>query len=294
MFLLQTFYPTICPLETDIFIARISPHFLTVERKAVFSLSESSPVTIAETEVVETEVVEIPTPPQPLVSYDKLLEKNAYCAWGIQDSIFWSLYIAVYGHKEYIRLGMHNFGNTEIQEKEKITHDITEKGIKRVLSLTNHKLTQKGFVSMVSDITTNPKSSMESLIAYSIFYQRNIFVVDLQKKTYLAFLVDGQSPPIVLYKNQHYVAKFHKSNEYFVDADQSVMTVQEIETTFFLLEGYERPLKSISNYKMNELEYIAMRFGIERACKKKPELYESIIHYCCGIGSGLTKKGKIE
>jgi hypothetical protein len=53
-------------------------------------------------------------------------------------------------------------------------------------------------------------------------------------------------------------------------------------TDFFCLENYQKPLKAISNYKVDELTEIANKVGYVLEGKlTKPELYNKLMEHCC-------------
>ena len=54
--------------------------------------------------------------------------------------------------------------------------------------------------------------------------------------------------------------------------------VDELKTTVFCLESHLKPMKSITNYKVEDLEHIAKTIGVFDETKKykKPELYEEL------------------
>jgi hypothetical protein len=57
--------------------------------------------------------------------------------------------------------------------------------------------------------------------------------------------------------------------------------VKHIEDTMLCLETIDKPLKSISNYKSNELFEIALKLKLELPEKvKKDEVYRKICEYC--------------
>ena len=66
-----------------------------------------------------------------------------------------------------------------------------------------------------------------------------------------------------------------------IDISSAEDVVSNIEKTMLCLEHYTKPLRSISTYKVCELEEIATLLNIDYSAKcKKPELYEKISHYC--------------
>lgn len=222
------------------------------------------------------------------------LEKECLFAKNVQDGLFWSMYIAHYGYNEYNR-NKYNYGKIEVQEKEKIAQYLHTNS-KQIQKQTNYKLTRGFCCEIESDLITKPKISFSGLIGMCAMYTCNIVVVDLTKNIYYLFasLSSDQSqedleqnPTYILYKNPLYTginAKRHKSNEYFVDIDHKIYAWLELKERFFKIENYLKPMKSITNYKKTELEYISEKLNLTTTGdgkEDKHQLYERILLYLC-------------
>ena len=76
---------------------------------------------------------------------------------------------------------------------------------------------------------------------------------------------------------------------FFVEAGQSVLSMDDIQNTFLSFEHYEKPLKTISNYKTSDLEEIAEKLEVslwnddQNKKYKKNELYAKIIEYLLNL-----------
>lgn len=229
------------------------------------------------------------------------IQKYTFYASGVQDQIFWTVFIAKYGYKTYSNIGK-QFGNIEMKEKQLIADYIHAQGPIEISKQTNYKLTRAVCCEIVSDLVTSPKMTYSSFIAYCAYYKTSIFIVDTVKNTYIPFLYSGKegepgsSDPIVIYKNPFFREKKKEGqscdkrnggpfikNMFFVEAGQSVLSIDDIQNTFLPFEHYEKPLKSISNYKTSDLEEIAEKLEVsllnENKKYKKNELYAKIIEY---------------
>ena len=83
--------------------------------------------------------------------------------------------------------------------------------------------------------------------------------------------IDNELPTYVL----------HKDNfcKYKLQAEPiSNKQVAEMKTTVYCLENYMKPLKAISNYRVEDLYVIAKQIGIYDEDKKykKPDLYQEL------------------
>jgi hypothetical protein len=229
----------------------------------------------------ETVLIPISTPVTPTEKPD-LLEQQCMKATGVQDGLFWSIYIAVYGYGEYLR-NKYNYGKLEVNEKQRIAEYMVSIGANKIK--TNYKVTRSFCGEIVADLTSLPRMVLSGLIGMCVYYKNDIYIVDIVKNTYLYFLYQGEdtnskeTDTIVLYKNPLHTKKFH-SNEYFVDIGFTIQSLAEIHANYVGIEHYQKPLKGVSTYLKPDLEEIA-RKTVFRENKSmdilsKQELYTKI------------------
>ena len=247
---------------------------------------EEEPIQLEEEPIqLEKEPIQIKQEPIQLEkeSIFTRLEKECIFAKNVQDGLFWSMYILHYGYTEYHR-NKYNFGKIEVQEKEKIAEYLHINGSQQISKQTNYKLTRGFCCEIESDLITKPKMSFSGLIGMCAMYACNIVIVDVSKHIYYLFSNENNSETYILYKNPLYTGK-HKSNEYFVDVDHKIYSWVEIQERFFKIENFQKPMKSITNYKKIELECIAGKMKIletkEDKLLDKSQLYEKIMLYLC-------------
>jgi len=197
-----------------------------------------------------------------------------------QDPLFWTLFLVKYGETEYKRAS--NILNTEMKEKKMVADHFYKLGSGKATSDLSIKVTKKGCNKMVEDIVTQPKLLLSSIYAFCHFYRFNIYIVDLNKKIYLEFLLDKheQFENVILYRKQD-----KRIPEYFVDMptptlETQSLTLMNIKESFIGLISFEKSLKSVSNYKLSELHQIYTKLGMTDAPKKKHQLYEKIVVHC--------------
>jgi len=189
------------------------------------------------------------------------------------DNLFWSIFISVYGYTEYDTIGR-CYSNREISEKQNIMEFIKKNP--NSLKNMNKKITKAMTQEIMSDIMSNKKTTLDVLPAFALFYKKNIIILNEKNKNiYLKInLVEDIKEYILLIKN--------KKGFFGVDADITVEKVQNIFDTKFCLEHYNKPLKSISNYKSDELNSIGGMMGLNLTGKiKKQELYNEICKVIC-------------
>ena len=111
---------------------------------------------------------------------------------------------------------------------------------------------------------TTKTSSLLSVVAYAIFYRLRIYIVNPKKQSY--FLYEPAA-----YDRTIYVQRPTREYELVSDTDL---------TGYLRMESIDHPLKSVSNYKISDLEEIGRMAGIERNGEKKPDFYARLVqHY---------------
>lgn len=202
-----------------------------------------------------------------------LCQKRLWVAKKCQDPLFWSLYIAVYGYNEYMRVGRHN-GKVEMEEKRKMASLCHTSGSKALNDQMAVKLTKVGCGRMAEELLTMPKTPPGALYAYAFYHKCSVYVVDLAKKTYLAYIHRDPSQRIVLYRHPD-------SKSYFIDTNEQLYTLEHLSLQFVCLESADKPLKSASAYKVAELETMAAQVGLTVPPKtRKDELYNMLVLHC--------------
>ena len=192
-----------------------------------------------------------------------------------QDSLFWSLYVGKHGIKEYERVSRMN--NVEIKEKEEIANYFFKLGAANISTKMPTKISKVSCGKIVEDILTQPKTNLFTLCAFNVFYNCNIYIVDIDKKTFIQHTVDNQDQydNIILYRNTQ-----QKNTTYNVDIAEQLYTLEHLKNNFLALVSHEKPLKAISNYKVCDLEPIALKIGMSSTGMKKSELYEKVVVHC--------------
>jgi len=232
------------------------------------------------------------SPPQPKSLYDPAA---AVCS----DTLFWSIYIGAYGISEYQRITT-NYGLCELNEKKKIAEFLNKSENKLKMKATSYKVTKGGIQEIQSDCHTQTSTtSFPVVIAMSVFYEKNIWIVDQKRNVFLKFNgkpdsaeadaseTPSKNPCMILYKNSPTNPK-HKIR-YSVETCPTVDLVMNISEKMICLDHYESPIKAASNYKMEDLEYMAEILQVnlnEHAATssgkklKKMDLYNLVKQMC--------------
>ena len=211
----------------------------------------------------------------PIVEPESKLEPEEIISPKQMDTLFWCLFIIHYGYNEYQEV-YRNYGVKELDIKKEIGAFIQKNPNK--MKNTNVKITKAGVQEILSELLTSQKdTSMTCLPAILVFYNINILIVNADKNTILEFVADKDAeeklPTYVLYKDSY--------NKYSLKTTAVIeKEILEMKENMFCLESYLKPLRPISNYKVDELECIAKKLGVFKKDRKykKADLYQEIIN----------------
>ena len=207
--------------------------------------------------------------------YDKC-KLRAQSVKRCQDPLFWTIYLAKNGKREYDRIGGCTNGNVEMAEKNAIVDKLKSKSTKEWSCILDTKWTKVGLYDLCNDLLTQPKMSWRHIFMLCAYYHCNIYLIDMKMRVYMTFLhkpeADEDCDTFVLYKNGQ------NGPVYWVDTAQQVLKPHEIVDEYMQIINYDKPLKAASNYKVSDLEIMARQLQISITGKiKKQDLYSKII-----------------
>lgn len=189
-----------------------------------------------------------------------------------QDSLFWCYYIMKNGEFSYETL--HN-KNSLISKQMKINFiDVIRKNKDIVKTYKFDTLTNIES-NLANDINLNVKSFL------ALCSVENINVIYVSKKTYFELLMND-SNIIYIVNEVESQSKYNNKYGFEMATEESL---NNIRTTQYKLDKIDKPIKSESSYKVQDLLDICCKLAIEinniKTGKKKTkkELYESIIQY---------------
>jgi hypothetical protein len=191
------------------------------------------------------------------------------------DTLFWCIYSIHYGYNDYLQVGR-NYGIRLLEVKKEIGEWI-QKNQSR-MKQTNYKITKASVQEIMSDCLTTPRdTSPLSLLAYLSKFNMNVFILNNTEKLALKFIgcVDMENPT--------YLAKRDSYGKYKIkDEPLTPAEMTNLENTCIVLDSYDKPLKSISNYKVDELQILARKLGVyeEDRKYKKADLYNVVYDAC--------------
>jgi len=224
-------------------------------------------------EVIKEEVIKETSVKESTKNSNQLFEPKQ------TDSIYWCVFLYVYGYAEYSMIGS-KYGNRELDEKQKMISFFKENP--KALKTINYKITNSNIQEIYSEyLSFQNETTLLGVIGLVVFYNIRILLVDTSKKTYLDYNTNNMNNKIcVLFKN----TCIRNRTKYTFDMYMTDEKIQTIQKSMLCLEHFNKPLRSISTYKMSELEDITKLLGIyndnSQKKLKKQELYNNISEYC--------------
>lgn len=185
-----------------------------------------------------------------------------------KDTLFWSFYIMKNGLDKYKEL---DYINIVVEKQLKIEY--IEKLRKEKQLIKTYKYASMTHIE--NQLLNEQKIDIKTFFTLCVLENLNIFY--LNKKTYYELLMNDTTT--------YHVVKLNESGKYGHKIESDINNINKYRTSLFQIENIEKPIKSLSAYKISELVEYCSKLDIsivnETTAKKKNknELYESIIKY---------------
>ena len=184
----------------------------------------------------------------------------------VHDSLFWSFYIMKNGQEAYETLGKINI---VIERKIKIEYIERFRESKQVL-----KTYKTAPLTHLENVLLNEKQiDIKTLIALSVI--EGISFIYIYKNTYFEMNIAADETSEI-----HTIVRMDMPTKYGYKITQDVKPIRD---TFYKIDNMNKPLKSMSAYKLDELVVFCNKLGIvagndgKKANKKC--LYEMLVQY---------------
>lgn len=191
------------------------------------------------------------------------------------DTLFWSIFIAHYGVREFTEIGS-KYMNREIEEKMRVMEFI-KNNRPRMKSM---KITAATGEEMMGDLLTNQSTSMLVLPALALFYETRLWIVSEETNTYLEYLPSTDteyniSNIMIIYRTTQGNRVSYTTETMVSDQRSQQQTtestegahirnlIEKIQQTMIRIENVEHPFKGISTYKLVDLEEIARKCNVQ-------------------------------
>jgi hypothetical protein len=182
-----------------------------------------------------------------------------------QNSLFWSLYISLNGMNDYLTLPKGKQRTLELSENQKVMNWIQKNP--KAMKTFNHKITQSKTQQILSDLMIISPNNLAVLFAYSAFHETSIVL--FHQYTYLEI-----KPTETTEKTIHIIYDATKKRYGLKMKNEEHITIPNYAETHIALEFFVKPLKSVGNYKVSELQEMAVKANLSCDAKqKKADLY---------------------
>ena len=185
-----------------------------------------------------------------------------------QDSLFWCYYIISSGESNY---EMINVKNSLVAKQFKINY------INKIRTNKQPVKTYKfdTITNIESNLAHDNNINIKTVMTLCVIDKINLIFVS--KNTYYELLMNDSEEIYVIRELGNYSRKYG-----FEIANSNLL--EEIRTTLYKIEILDKPIKSLSSYKVKDLTDICNKLAIEikniiGKNKTKNELYESLIQY---------------
>jgi hypothetical protein len=189
-----------------------------------------------------------------------------------EDSLFWCYYIIKNGDIKYEML---NNKNNLIAKQLKIDYIKSIRDNKQIVKSYKFDTISNIESNLANDMNINIKTIMTLCVI------EKINLIFINKKTYFELLMNDSNNIYVIDEIQ-VNTKYNKKYGFELASNE---TLNEIKNLLYKLDSLDKPIKSISLYKVPDLINIANKLAIEVINKQtgknktKNELYELIVKY---------------
>lgn len=207
--------------------------------------------------------------PQPIQKKEK--EPDRFFYPREKDQLFWCFFIIENGFEKYEHPGTTTFVNEKSEKFRLIEHMRNNKQ-----QLKSKKI--KNIKEDVEDELANKQTiGMKTFIALCISHNINIMYIHKRKCFEMVF--DDQMPTHVV----HCVNNSDSSAcKYCCEQNVSKEQLEKYRTEYFNWESFDKPLKAMSSYKLDELVEMVKKMGLSEngmdlSKKTKKDLYEMLV-----------------
>jgi hypothetical protein len=189
-----------------------------------------------------------------------------------QDTLFWCFYIIQNGDIKYETM---NNKNSLVARQHKIEFVSNIRKKKDIIKMYKFDTLTNIESNLANDDNLNPKTFL-ALCAIE-----NINIIYISKKTYFELLMNDSNVTYIIHELQSQ-SKYYNKYGFELATDESL---NNIKASLYKIDAINKPIKSESSYKVQDIINICNRLAIDiinkdtGKNKSKKDLYESIIQY---------------
>ena len=205
---------------------------------------------------------------------EKEKETNKILVPTEKDSLFWCFYIMKNGEIDYETIQQQNVNIFVIEKKLKI--DYVEK-LRKEKQLLVRQYKFAALTEIENQLANESKINLETFFTLCVIEKINVLYVN--NKTYFELSPNDDKITHIIHRldNNKSTKNYHAIRVGY----EGICTVkaENYRTSLYRMEDINKPLKSLTSYKVNELFNIAQVLGmkIEKGEISKKELYEKLI-----------------
>jgi len=184
-----------------------------------------------------------------------------------KDGLFWCFYVIKYGFASYEYPGATSFVNEKAIKFKLIESMRLKKNILKIKKIKNIK------EDVEDELANKSKIGMKTFMALCI--SENINIIFIHKRKYFELTCNEE-------QEYHVIHWQENPQKYFYEMNVAKEALDNYRNTLFYWENLEKPIKSMTAYKVNELLELCKKLGLEEKIDKlnkktKKDLYELLI-----------------
>ena len=181
------------------------------------------------------------------------------------DLLFWYFFIAKEGYDEYQLIRDNKF---TMEKQIKISNIEKMRQNNNILKQQKIKI-----CDYESDLLNSKKISLTTLCGLSAY--NNINIIFVNDKTFYHFNFNDSDETIIIYK---------EGKTYSCEINPTLELIQTVKNNHYHIENTNKPIKAISNYKLNDIKDICKKLDIKTLLesgkpKNKKQMYQEILTY---------------
>ncbi len=198
------------------------------------------------------------------------------------NQLFWCMFIVCKGEPAFDTIS--NAFVTETEFKYETVELL--RGIKHILkpAFKRYKLSIPNFEA---ELISSKRTTIHVATGIALAHQKNILYID--DRLFIEITLGGSGTEIDAKNKDEFTVIEKVKNRYCVYNDIEGTELERCRRELLKMESIESPVRSISYYKVNELEEICKRLTITKQLMrgaKKADLYAEILKYI--QSSGIT------
>jgi len=200
---------------------------------------------------------------------DKLNNRDSNCFYPKEkDTLFWCYYINKYGLDEYLNNKKKSF---LVERNYKISIIDKIQNIKDELKLNKIKK-----ITVEDDLMNKQKINIITLKLFMLLSKENVLII--KKNCYQKIIFNRDKLDI---STENYNVIFCDGDNYYIQKNLSSFYLNNILISKYEIDNFDKPLKTMTSYKLDELQDICKKLDItiynSSKNKTKQVLYTEIL-----------------